>query len=252
MPRALVLVAALVAALTSASAAQAAPPVPTVSIGDATVTPSLVSSYESEIGSPRVIIGDGFGANPPALMATAGATVTIVSDIAVDTATARVGYVQLEVKRVDERTFRATLPDGLVPPTTLAIGLAVTTATHRLSSYWTLDLVAPPPEVVAPPPEPIVFGAPAPAPALEPTARLAGRRLAATVTCAGSCAGKLTVKLASGRRIARWTFTEAGTLRATVSRSTGRRLRGVKQLRAVLTPEGGAPAALSVRLKRAS
>ena len=134
-----------------------------------------------------------------------------------------------------------------MPPTTLQVGLDVTTATHRLTSGWTLNLAAPPPR--PPPPPPVVVEAPDPPPALAPPVRLAGRRLTAAVTCAADCAGTLTLK-ASGRRVARWTFTRAGTLRFTISPSLARRLRGVKRLRAVLTPAGGAPTALSVPLKR--
>ena len=84
MPRVLVLLAASVAGLAFATSAQAAIPVPTVSIGDASVRPALLAGSETELAGGPTLIIDGFGLNPPTLVATAGATVTITTDMAVD------------------------------------------------------------------------------------------------------------------------------------------------------------------------
>ena len=70
-----------------AAPAQAAIPEPAVSIGGATVRPSLLSGTETALDGGPTLIYDGFGLNPPTLIAAPGSAVTITTDMAVETVT---------------------------------------------------------------------------------------------------------------------------------------------------------------------
>lgn len=188
MSRILVLLAALVAALVYAPAARGAIPEPDVAIGGTTVRPALLSGTQTALGGGPTLIYDGFGLNPPTLIAAPGAVVTITIDMAVESVTVWLGETALTVARTGERTYAATLPAELALPARLGVGLDATTATHRLTSGWVLILAAPPPD-----PVPTVVlgpvGEPVAAPRLSTPVRLTGRRLAVTLTCASRCAG---------------------------------------------------------------
>ena len=124
MSRILVVLATLVAALVGASAAQAAIPAPTVSIGGATVRPSLLSGTETALGGGPTLIYDGFGLNPPTLIAAPGSAVTIV-----DRHGGRDGHGSGSARprsrspARSERTYAATLPADLALPARLGVGL---------------------------------------------------------------------------------------------------------------------------------
>jgi hypothetical protein len=204
------------------------------------------------LGGGPTLIYDGFGLNPPTLVAASGAAVTITTDMAVDTVRVWVGEAALPVTATGERTYAATLPAGLTLPTRLEVDLDATTATHRLTSGWTLVLAAPPPDPV---PVPVVVlgpvAEPVAAPRISAPVRLDGRRLAVTLTCATRCTGTLTLKTPS-LRVARIAYRAAGTQRVTIRAAVLRHLerRGIRRLRAVLTPTGGRPIVTSLRLAR--
>ena len=169
------------------------------------------------LGGGPTLIYDGFGLNPPTLIAAPGSAVTITTDMAVDSVKVWVGETELPVTATGERTYAATLPAGLTLPARLGVSLDATTATHRLTSGWVLILAAPPPDPVPIPT--VVLG-----PVAEPVAalrisapvRLDGRRLAVTLTCADRAApGTLTLKTPS-LRVARLAYRASGTRRVTI------------------------------------
>ena len=70
-----------------------------MSIGGASVRPSLLSGTETLLGGGPTLIYDGFGLNPPTLIAAPGAAVTVTTDMAVETVTVWLGETALPVTR---------------------------------------------------------------------------------------------------------------------------------------------------------
>jgi hypothetical protein len=266
MRRVTVVLFALIAGLIGASTAAAQAPRPSVSTTFGSVTPAYLSGTESpRSGVGPYLIKDGFGLNPPTLMAEAGSVVTITLASTADAVVAYLGAATLPVAPAGERTYAVTVLAGAPLPARFSFRVESSTETTLLTDAWLLNLggdVADPAPSPAPAPPTDV---PAPAPVTQPVAaptglRLRGARLTVTVACpaaatAGCDGGSLSLKTAS-LRVARLAFgrLSAGastTLRTTLPASTLRRLRrhGVRSLRAVLTPVGGQPEASQLPLR---
>ncbi|HEY6889250.1 MAG TPA: hypothetical protein VI300_15760 [Solirubrobacter sp.] len=258
MLRVTVAVLALIAALIGGSpAAFAQAPEPTVSTTYGSATPAYLSGTESpRSGAGPTVIKDGFGLNPPTLMADPGSAVTITLTDDADALVASLGTAPFPVAQSGEHTYTVTVPGDAVLPQSLEFRVESSSERTLLTDSWVLILGAqPPPPPVAPP---TPAAAPQP-PALAGSARVRGARLAVAVTCPATapaaCAGTLTLKT-SGVRVARLPFAGVApgastTLHAKLSSSTRRHLRRhrVRTLRAVLTPAGGPPISSLLELR---
>ena len=254
MPR---LVIALLLLLSFAPSAHAARVTVTTAAGNA--TPAFVSSMTESLepGGP-ILIGDGcvfFGFCPvPTLRAEPGETVLISLDEPVDDLVARAGAVIASSR--DATTWAMVLREDQSLPANLNISYSTTTATHRTSASYILQLVGPPPPPPPPMPEPEVLTPAATVPAVAAiarTARLHGRRLSLTVTCpvaaASACRGTITVR-ASGRVLARLTFAGVAPGSTRTLKTTVRRATRASRARATLSTPGFALVATSLRVRR--
>jgi hypothetical protein len=224
------------------SAELAASPVPRLSTAwTAPVAPALLSAIEGPRGGP-IAIADGFGLNPPTLRAAPGATVTIKLTGWVNWLTAHVGVTPLAATKVDDTTYTVALPADVVLPAKFTVDFDYSSETFQGRAGYIADLAALP--VVAPPPT--VTDGPATVSAL----KLRGRKLSATVTCAGTCPGVLTLRTSS-MRIARLHFAGPGRLTTRISARALRHLRRhhTKALRVVLTTRGQATKVTRLRLR---
>ena len=208
MPRVTVVWLALFAVLLCAPAAARAQGLqPTVSTSYGVVTPSYVSGSERpRLGDGPTLIKDGWGLNPPALLADPGSVVTITLAAAADAVFVYLGAVTLPVAAAGERTYTVTLPADAVLPAKFGFRVESSTETTLLTDGWTLNLggvVVDP--VPTPTPAPTAAPVPLPVPRPEPIAtvgrsslRLTGKRLAVTVACPltapKGCAGTLTLR----------------------------------------------------------
>jgi hypothetical protein len=263
MLRATVVLFALVAALIGgAPAAFAQAPEPSVATTYGTVSPSYLSGTESpRSGAGPSVIKDGFGLNPPTLMADPGSVVTITLTDDADAVVAFLGATTLPVAETGEHTYAVTVPADAVLPQSFAFRVESSSERTFLTDSWVLRLGAEPAAASEPAPAPpAVHALPADDRAVASAVTLHGRRLSAVIECpvaasAGCGGGTLTLKTRS-LRVARLTFGRlaAGrrtTLRATVGAATVRHIarHRVRTLRAVLTPadEASRPMLLPLR-----
>jgi len=254
---------ALLCLLLAAPAAHAWP-TPQVSAGGVTVTPSFVASVSDWLTGEGQIIGDGWGRNPPLLYAPPGSDVSITFPNAVETVEAvSAGLTGSSTALVPDAAgvYTFTVPADAPVPAKFWVRVTSSSATMRTQAGWNLDLngfIGAPdpwgsPTVAQPTPTPVplpVVTAPLPKPAVLDL-RLTGRRLSATVSCPGGCAGYLTLRTAS-IRIARLELTGSGTFTATIRPAALRHLQRhrVKRLRVLLTTRGRAPVATTRTLQR--
>jgi hypothetical protein len=236
------------------AAAQASPR-PTISTAlSAGTTPSFVSSLDApQSGTGPVMIGDGFGIDPPTLFAAPGTTVTIAVDAPVDAVEATwsiprlpdpATWTPLTVAPSGDRTYTVTLPADASLPGEFWVTLEYSTDTMVGRSSWKLILDAVPASAPPPPSPPQQPATPQPEPpAAALAARVKGRRLSVLVACpiaaVSGCSGVLTVRSAS-QRVARLPFKLAAgkqrTLRTTLTRRVAKHLG--RELRAELAAPG--------------
>ncbi|MDA0164139.1 hypothetical protein OM076_27950 [Solirubrobacter ginsenosidimutans] len=255
MLRATVVFIALVAALIGgAPAAFAQAPEPSVSTTYGSATPAYLSGTESpRSGAGPTVIKDGFGLNPPTLMADPGSVVTITLADDADAVVAFLGAETLPVAPAGEHAYAVTVPAGAVLPQSFAFRVESSGERTLLTDSWVLQLGPEPAQAAAPEPTPAaVTPAPVQGPAVPTSLRLRGARLAVVMRCpvasTGGCeGGSLTLKWGS-RRVARIAVGRLPAGASTTARThlAARLLRQlrrhrVRTLRGTFTPVSGAP-----------
>ena len=132
--------------------------------------PAYLSGSESpRSGSGPTVIKDGFGLNPPTLMADPGSVVTITLTDDADAVVAFLGATTLPVAAVDEHTYAVTLPADALLPQSFAFRVDSSGERTLLTDSWVLMLGS---EAVAPAPPPVA----APAPIAGPPAATSSAR----------------------------------------------------------------------------